>query len=486
MLSSNIVHPQNLPIARGSLEFDGPQVPTETALLRARRPPGSSVPDWLLTGVDLPALVYAAREALCIDELPKVTYEAEGGYNRLFLLSFEEAHRSVLARVALKNARSRFHIPSAVATMSFARHIQSIPTPEVYAWNASDTNPVGAPYILQEYVSHVVEPWEVFRKCSDAQRTIIFEELARYHAAFLSPLPSTLQGIGRLVFSPGLASSPDLSDPRTYALGPVPVTLSPPWEETPRLWSGTSTSVEAVWSELYTVRSSMAMPDDQSIELDEIGLDEDQAGVQACNPSAFAAAASNAHSYIRRSLSLLQQAPADLSASCLFRSDYAFRNVLLDAKTLRVRAFIDWDDIHVKPFVLSVNFPEDITSFSREGLDPQSAYFRDGAFGVLPPDEDGEMLDILDEHGNYRAVDEHGNPTFIDEHNERIRGTRYRREYIEHLKKFDHRVGRDGTWELRKDLVRAEYLVMRGGEAWWDKREWLEQQSQGAINADVG
>ncbi|KIP06785.1 hypothetical protein PHLGIDRAFT_13630 [Phlebiopsis gigantea 11061_1 CR5-6] len=356
-------------------------VPTETALLRARRPPGSSVPDWLLTGVDLPALVYAAREALCIDELPKVTYEAEGGYNRLFLLSFEEAHRSVLARVALKNARSRFHIPSAVATMSFARHIQSIPTPEVYAWNASDTNPVGAPYILQD---------------------------------------------------------------------------------------------------------SMAMPDDQSIELDEIGLDEDQAGVQACNPSAFAAAASNAHSYIRRSLSLLQQAPADLSASCLFRSDYAFRNVLLDAKTLRVRAFIDWDDIHVKPFVLSVNFPEDITSFSREGLDPQSAYFRDGAFGVLPPDEDGEMLDILDEHGNYRAVDEHGNPTFIDEHNERIRGTRYRREYIEHLKKFDHRVGRDGTWELRKDLVRAEYLVMRGGEAWWDKREWLEQQSQGAINADVG
>ena len=497
MLSTSVVYPQHLPATKHGLRFTGTlkvaaeyhclifpkalPVPTEIDLLNAERPPENPVPDWLLTGVDLTALAYAACEALSLNELPIITYEAEGGYNRLFLLSFEKAHKSALARVASKKAHSRFYIPSIVATMSFARYIRKIPTPEIYAWNGAASNPVGAPYIIQEYVSDVVEPWEVFHKGSEAQRTLIISELARCHAEFLTPLPTTLQGIGRILFSPNLPPSPDLSDPQTYILEPLSVNLSPPWEEMPRMSSLTTTSIEGFWDELYVLRKSMAQPNSQSIDLDEIDLDEAKATIEACNPASFAAAASHARNYIRHSLSLLQQAPADLSTPCLFRNDYAFRNVLLDAKTLQIRAFIDWDDVCVKPFILAINFPEDISSFSQGGLDPHSTYFRDGAFGMLPPEEDGEILSIHDEQGTYRDVDEHGNPTYIDDRNERIRNTAYRREYVDQLKRYEDRIGRRGTWELRKDLMRAEYLVSRGGEAWWDKREWLKRQNETSL-----
>jgi len=40
----------------------------------------------------------------------------------------------------------------------------------------------------------------------------------------------------------------------------------------------------------------------------------------------------------------------------------------LDPHTYRVKAFIDWDDVHVMPFIIGVDFPEDIKFFSVEGL----------------------------------------------------------------------------------------------------------------------
>jgi hypothetical protein len=43
--------------------------------------------------------------------------------------------------------------------MSFARWVRNIPTPMIFAWNASKDNPVCVPYILQEYLDNVVEPW---------------------------------------------------------------------------------------------------------------------------------------------------------------------------------------------------------------------------------------------------------------------------------------------------------------------------------------
>ena len=53
--------------------------------------------------------------------------------------------------------------------------------PKIFAWNASNDNPVGVPYILQEYIDNVVEPWQVWGKASDSTRSGILDELAQWH-----------------------------------------------------------------------------------------------------------------------------------------------------------------------------------------------------------------------------------------------------------------------------------------------------------------
>jgi hypothetical protein len=85
----------------------------------------------------------------------------------------------------------------------------------------SNDNPVGVPYILQEYIDNVVEPWRVWGKASDSTRSGILDELAQWHTAFLKPLLRPLSGIGDLGFAPGLSAAAPLSDPQSYTVRPL-------------------------------------------------------------------------------------------------------------------------------------------------------------------------------------------------------------------------------------------------------------------------
>lgn len=107
---------------------------------------------------------FAASQVLDTTEVPTLTDGGDGGFNRLFILEFPIAGKKLLARVSLKHARTPCRIEQAVATMSFAHHVRGVPTPQIYAWNASLENSVGAPYIIQEWVEDVFEPWEVFKR----------------------------------------------------------------------------------------------------------------------------------------------------------------------------------------------------------------------------------------------------------------------------------------------------------------------------------
>lgn len=129
-----------------------------------------------IAGINIAILKFAASQVLLTTEAPTLQDGGDGGFNRLFILEFPIAGKKLLARVSLKNARTPCRIEQAVATMSFARHVRGIPTPQVYAWNASSDNPVGAPYIIQEWVEDVVEPWEVFKRSTHKQRAIILDD----------------------------------------------------------------------------------------------------------------------------------------------------------------------------------------------------------------------------------------------------------------------------------------------------------------------
>lgn len=114
--------------------------------------PGYSIPAEDLTGVNTLALAYAASHALSIDEVPTISFENKGDFNALLRIEFSQYDRKLLARIPLKGSPRKLQIKSSFATMTFARFVRNIPTPRIFAWNASNDNPVGVPYVLQEYI----------------------------------------------------------------------------------------------------------------------------------------------------------------------------------------------------------------------------------------------------------------------------------------------------------------------------------------------
>ena len=78
------------------------------------------------------------------------TKVAEGGFNKVFLLTMDDGHE-IIARIPTPIAGpSHYTTASEVATMNFLRDVLEVPVPQVLAYSTDETNPVGAEYIIME------------------------------------------------------------------------------------------------------------------------------------------------------------------------------------------------------------------------------------------------------------------------------------------------------------------------------------------------
>lgn len=74
---------------------------------------------------------------------------AEGGFNRVFIVTFEDSHE-LIAKIPYHIAQPEFYATaSEAATLTFLRG-KGIPVPEVYDYSATGQNPVGTEYIHME------------------------------------------------------------------------------------------------------------------------------------------------------------------------------------------------------------------------------------------------------------------------------------------------------------------------------------------------
>ncbi|PBK67764.1 hypothetical protein ARMSODRAFT_1085806 [Armillaria solidipes] len=87
------------------------------------------------TPFDVDALQEIASKAVDARHCTAFTKIAEGSYNKIFLLEFDNASRAVA------------RIPSSI-------ELDSHFAPKVLAWNSSSSNPVASPFILMEYLSN--------------------------------------------------------------------------------------------------------------------------------------------------------------------------------------------------------------------------------------------------------------------------------------------------------------------------------------------
>ena len=354
--------------------------------------------------------------------------------------------------------------------MCFARYVRNIPAPEVIAWNATHDHIIGVPFIIQEYVDNVIEAWRGWESVTEDRRSCLFDDLARYHSALLTPLPYLLHGIGDLVFSPDLLNDSALSDPRSYTVRPLRMLLS---SMPPELFMASSVSLSDVWQQLWSHQNELSFCDSGSlVNRDKLFLDDDE----ECDITTFMTAASQVRTYAESALRVVEQHP-QYAQSCLVNYDYAFRNILIDPKTYRVKALIDWDDIHVMPFIVAVNFPEEIKRFVTFGLARDDNYYREGEFYDFPPNEHGTTIGAVGPDRELTGRDQFGKSAGVDERDERILNTTHRERYVEALQDLDPRLTQANMWEVRRVVLKTHILLKVGGAMWWDKQVWLNQIS---------
>ena len=445
-------------------------VPSEEEILRRdlrRIRPGTL--ELFSTGVNMNALAYAVSQVLATSEVPTIGFVDSGDYNTLYKFGFQDG-KKVIARIPSKRSPEKSYIESSVATMCFARYVRNIPTPEVFAWNATHDHIIGVPFIIQEYVDNVAKAWRGWESLTEDQRSCLFNELAKYHSALLAPLPYPLHGVGNLVFAPSLPTNSALSDPRSYMVRPLRLLAS---ELLPVPFVASSVSLSDLWQQLWSHHNQLSLCDSGSrINREILDLDDDE----ECDITMFTTAASQVRTYAESALRMVEQHP-QYAQPCLVNYDYAFRNILIDPKTYRIKAFIDWDDVHVMPFVIGVHFPEDIMRFLTTGLAPDAEYYREGEFNDFPPNEHGTIIGAVGPDGELTGTDQYGKSTGVDERDERIRNTTYRERYIEALQKLDPRIAQSDMWGIRRVVLKAHTLLERGGALWWYKRQWLNQIS---------
>ena len=88
------------------------------------------------------------------DASPKVTFFAEGGFNKLYRISFMGHDTDYLLRVTLP-IEPFYKTESEVATITYLRANTTIPVPRVFAWSSNSNNELTFEWILMEKLNGV-------------------------------------------------------------------------------------------------------------------------------------------------------------------------------------------------------------------------------------------------------------------------------------------------------------------------------------------
>src|SRR5947207_3004981 len=92
----------------------------------------------------------AAARAVNRDRCINIIKMAEGGFNKVFLLTMDDGYE-VAARIPTPTAGPpHYTTASEVATLDFLRNVLELPVPKIFAFSSTVDNPVGAEYIIME------------------------------------------------------------------------------------------------------------------------------------------------------------------------------------------------------------------------------------------------------------------------------------------------------------------------------------------------
>ncbi|KAI4595647.1 hypothetical protein KJ359_006636 [Pestalotiopsis sp. 9143b] len=137
------------------------------------------------------AVMATIQAAITLSDPCDIKFLAQGAFNKIFTITSTD--KQVVARVTLP-IDPKWKTLSEVATLAWVRTNTSLPVPEVFAYNADSSTPIGFEWIAMEMMPG--KPW------ADAYRSMTFnakEEVVRRIARFKSEIfQKPLQGIGNI------------------------------------------------------------------------------------------------------------------------------------------------------------------------------------------------------------------------------------------------------------------------------------------------
>ncbi|KAH8930233.1 hypothetical protein BT69DRAFT_1235122 [Atractiella rhizophila] len=280
---------------------------------------------------------------------------AEGGYNRTYLLTFDNG-RELIARVPYSMNRPTFYsTASQVATMDFVRNELSIPCPEVFAWSArADATPVGSEFILMEKVQGVplykrwahIEKGQVVAFLNDLRA--IEKKFETTHLSshgsiyFKNDLPVDLQSSR---FYPE-----ETEDSSKYTIGPIAHHLwwrhdyadlkvsRGPWKTTEDLFRSLST-VQRFW---LTTRSQIS--------------ESNSFRVKGPEPRATLTEALHLQDIFERFFPDFLPSLPDITCPILWHPELSLANIMVsESGDATITGLLDWQDACVGPLFMQAS-----------------------------------------------------------------------------------------------------------------------------------
>ena len=147
---------------------------------------------------------------------------AEGGFNRVFLITLRDGFRMVARIPYPATAPKYFAVASEAATLAFLR-AEGVPVPEVYGYSATPDNAAETEYIFMEFVdgTSLADVWDNW---GEKNIISILRQLAQLEAKMMSiafPAGGSLYFAEDLANTPGSAFGPGVALKDThFCVGP--------------------------------------------------------------------------------------------------------------------------------------------------------------------------------------------------------------------------------------------------------------------------
>ncbi|KAF3895442.1 APH domain-containing protein [Trichophyton interdigitale] len=290
-----------------------------------------------------------------------ITKLAEGGFNRVFLLTMEDGFQAI-AKMPYQTALPKYYATaSEAATMELLRTM-NIPVPNVLGYSASSDNPAGVEYIIMERAqgTQVKEQWDSMTKRQRHKLASSFVEIEKTlfslpfssigSVYFKSDIPAELQA--PLHDVPPLSQSGGQNIPDKFCIGPLADYM---------FWYGKRAGLDisrGPWNSSTAYLRSIA---DKEIEWTQqygrtLELQFPHNGVLTGkqNPDRYV---DLLRKYLALVPYLLPREGSELNTPTLRHPDLNPNNIFVDPETCEITCLIDWQHTTIEPRLLVAGYP---------------------------------------------------------------------------------------------------------------------------------